>query len=135
MAELFTRVDILAQIRGLKRHDTKDSMFLIFVATHGWTIADRGSLLEGDEDAYDSGRRRGRDPWDELLFTFYSNGKTLANVIVDTDGDGRVSVEESFAWAVGAQKAALPKVVAWGGGPCAQYMYDGIEGETFLPQQ
>lgn len=50
----------------------------------------------------------------------------------DTNGDGRVSVEEAFAWAVAAAAATAPSHVGWGGGPCAQYMFDGIEGETFL---
>jgi len=226
MNELFTHDNILDQIRALKAYDSPDSVFLIYMATHGWTIKDAGSLLEGDEEAYDSGRRQGHDPWDELLFTYDSDGKTLENVVVDDelrllfddlklegkvifvsctccggglveditkDGtrkgmlalavcnsdrnemhwwevhnlpayplggmpdeswpwpwyldtvahpelllpdanrDAKVSVEEAFSWAVVAQEAALPKAKAWGGGPCAQYMYDGIEGETFLP--
>jgi hypothetical protein len=50
----------------------------------------------------------------------------------DTNGDGMVSVEEAYAWAVAAADSADPNVVGWGGGQCAQYMFDGIDGETFL---
>ena len=50
----------------------------------------------------------------------------------DTNGDRKVSVEEAYAWAVAAADSADPNVVGWGGGPCAQYMVDGIEGEAFL---
>lgn len=50
----------------------------------------------------------------------------------DTSGDGKISVEEAYAWAVAAAGATDPSYVAWGGGPCAQYMFDGISGETFL---
>jgi hypothetical protein len=220
MDEQFTKANILAQIRALKQHDSEESVFFIFMATHGWTISDAGSPIEGDEDAYDSGLRQGHDPWDELLFTFDSDAHTLENVIVDdelkllfdeldfkgqvvfasctccggglvediarpgllalavcdsdrnemhwwevhdlpayalggctyvpsyidvithpelllpdTSGDGMVSVEESFAWAVAAQAAADKSVIAHGGGTCAQYMYDGIEGEAFLSLQ
>jgi hypothetical protein len=217
MDEQFTKANIFAQIRALKQYDSARSLFLIYMATHGWTIDDTGSPLPGDEDAYDSGSRQGGDPWDELLFTVDGDAHTNANVIVDDElkllfdelkfegqvvfvsctccggglvediarpgllalavcnsdrnemhwwevhnlpayaladcvyvppyidvvthpelmepdanGDGRVSVEESFAWAVAAQAAADSSYIAHGGGPCAQYMYDGIPGETFL---
>jgi hypothetical protein len=220
MDEQFTKANILAQIRALKQHDSKDSVFFIYMATHGWTVSDAGSPIEGDEDAYYSGSRQGHDPWDELLFTFDSDAHTDANIIYDDEfkllfdeldfkgqvvfvsctccggglvediarpgllalavcnsdrnemhwwevhnlpayalggctyvpsyidvithpelmfpdanGDGKVSVEESFAWAVGAQAAAAKSYIAHGGGTAAQYMYDGIEGETFLSLQ
>lgn len=50
----------------------------------------------------------------------------------DVNGDGKISVEESFYWAVAANEATAPNVVGWGGGPVGLYMVDGIEGETFL---
>jgi len=50
----------------------------------------------------------------------------------DSNGDGKISVEESYYWAVAANEATDPNVVGWGGGPVGLYMVDGIEGETFL---
>jgi hypothetical protein len=85
MDELFTRANIFAQIRALKQHDSPDSTFLILMATHGWTVDDTGSPLPGDEDASPSGRRRGPDPWDELLFPFDGDAHTDANIIYDDE--------------------------------------------------
>lgn len=50
----------------------------------------------------------------------------------DINGDGKISVEESYNWAVAANEATDITVVGWGGGPVGLYMVDGIEGETFL---
>lgn len=69
-----------------------------------------------------------RGAWTPELRPWYVN----LDMDPDTNVDGEVSVEEAFAWALAAADTADPKAVAWGGGPCAQYMFDGIDGETFL---
>lgn len=50
----------------------------------------------------------------------------------DINGDGKVSLEEAYVWTVAAQKATDPTIIAWGGGQVDLYMFDGIQGETFL---
>jgi hypothetical protein len=50
----------------------------------------------------------------------------------DINGDGKVSLEEAYYWTVAAQKATDPTIIAWGGGQVDLYMFDGIQGETFL---
>lgn len=50
----------------------------------------------------------------------------------DANGDGGISVEEAYNWAVAANEATLPTWFGPGMGPTDIYMLDGIEGETFL---
>lgn len=50
----------------------------------------------------------------------------------DSNGDGKISLEEAHWWAVAANEATDPNYVGWGGGPLDLYMVDEIEGETFL---
>jgi hypothetical protein len=49
----------------------------------------------------------------------------------DSNGDGKVSMEEAWFWADQAFAATRPNIINYGG-PCHIYMVDGIEGETFL---
>lgn len=50
----------------------------------------------------------------------------------DSNGDGAVSLEESYFWTVLAHDATDIMFVRQGMGPVNLYMFDGIEGETFL---
>lgn len=218
MNESNTKANIIAQITALKQYDSPESLFFILLIGHGWVGEDKGSILPGDEEAYDSGSRKGHDRWDEvfqpydgipggqgeysnlvnfisddefkvllselafegkIVFVFVSccgggilediqganrlglgvgnsdrlemhwspvdfywafalsGAKELPSYIhlemdPDINGDGRISLEEAYCWAVAAQDATDPSVLGWGGGPSTLYMFDGIEGETFL---
>lgn len=49
----------------------------------------------------------------------------------DSNGDGKVSVEEAWVWANQAFAATDPNIINYGG-PLKMYMVDGIEGETYF---
>lgn len=50
----------------------------------------------------------------------------------DANGDGTISIEEAYNWAVVANEATATSYIGQGMGPVDIYMLDGIEGETFL---
>jgi len=54
------------------------------------------------------------------------------DVSPDLNGDGRISLEEAYSWSIAAQQATDPSLIGWGGGTVGLYMFDGIQGETFL---